>query len=238
MQKRLEVLVLWPGRFAGLLVGLVGNAFPDQWGRDGATGPGPRADRAGGLGELQHIVRRGSTSSVRFRRAMMLLGPGKPPRPTVGDLPPYPRNHLLPRLLLRRRRPAPGRNRERKGIDHAWAALRTIRAARPDGAPIYVILDNLSAHLNWRILVMDDGHRVRRLPGHGIDRPAPQKSRTPTPARPGGGQHRTSARPPRVEHTFARMKNWKILRDCRQKGDGLHHAVQAVATLHNLAMTG
>ncbi|MGW7695113.1 transposase family protein [Streptomyces asiaticus] len=42
----------------------------------------------------------------------------------------------------------------------------------------------------------------------------------------------------RVEHTFARMKNWKILRDCRQKGDGLHHAVQAVATLHNLALTG
>ncbi|MFF6799108.1 transposase family protein, partial [Streptomyces albidoflavus] len=40
----------------------------------------------------------------------------------------------------------------------------------------------------------------------------------------------------RVEHTFARMKNWKILRDCRQKGDGLHRAVQAVATMHNLAM--
>ncbi|MGW6842563.1 IS630 family transposase [Streptomyces sp. NPDC054958] len=30
-------------------------------------------------------------------------------------------------------------------------ALRTIRAARPDGAPIYVILENLSAHLNWKI---------------------------------------------------------------------------------------
>ncbi|WP_327411434.1 IS630 family transposase (plasmid) [Streptomyces sp. NBC_01281] len=43
------------------------------------------------------------------------------------------------------------RKRKRKGIDHTWAALRTIRAARPDGAPIYVILDNLSAHLNWRI---------------------------------------------------------------------------------------
>ncbi|WP_037914197.1 transposase family protein, partial [Streptomyces sp. NRRL WC-3744] len=42
----------------------------------------------------------------------------------------------------------------------------------------------------------------------------------------------------RVEHTFARMKNWKILRDCRQRGDGLHHAVQAVATMHNLAMAG
>lgn len=42
----------------------------------------------------------------------------------------------------------------------------------------------------------------------------------------------------RVEHTFARMKNRKTLRDCRQKGDGLPHAVQAVAALHNLAMTG
>ncbi|WP_406463165.1 transposase [Streptomyces sp. NBC_01622] len=41
----------------------------------------------------------------------------------------------------------------------------------------------------------------------------------------------------RVEHTFARMKNYKILRDCRQRGDGLHHAVQAVARMHNLAMT-
>ncbi|SCF56911.1 hypothetical protein GA0115254_10353 [Streptomyces sp. Ncost-T10-10d] len=29
-------------------------------------------------------------------------------------------------------------NRRRKGIDHTWAALRTIRAARPDCAPIYV----------------------------------------------------------------------------------------------------
>jgi len=42
----------------------------------------------------------------------------------------------------------------------------------------------------------------------------------------------------RVEHTFARMKNWKILRDCRQRGDGPHHAVQAAATIHNLALTG
>nr|WP_017582161.1 hypothetical protein [Nocardiopsis valliformis] len=29
-----------------------------------------------------------------------------------------------------------GINRRRKGIDHAWAALRTIRAARPEGTPI------------------------------------------------------------------------------------------------------
>lgn len=33
------------------------------------------------------------------------------------------------------------------------------------------------------------------------------------------------------------MKTYKILRDCRQKGTGLHHAVQAVATMHNLALS-
>src|SRR5687767_1320866 len=29
----------------------------------------------------------------------------------------------------------------------------------------------------------------------------------------------------RVEHVFARMKNWKILRDCRRRGTGLAHAI-------------
>jgi hypothetical protein len=33
----------------------------------------------------------------------------------------------------------------------------------------------------------------------------------------------------RVEHAIGRMNKYKILRDCRQRGDGLHHAVQAVA---------
>lgn len=36
--------------------------------------------------------------------------------------------------------------RRRKGGDHTLSALKSIRAARPDGAPIYVILDNLSAN--------------------------------------------------------------------------------------------
>ncbi|PVZ09035.1 IS630 family transposase [Actinomycetospora cinnamomea] len=36
--------------------------------------------------------------------------------------------------------------RRRKGGEHTLAALRSIRAARPDGAPIYVIMDNLSAN--------------------------------------------------------------------------------------------
>ncbi|MBP2055247.1 hypothetical protein J2Z21_008261 [Streptomyces griseochromogenes] len=34
----------------------------------------------------------------------------------------------------------------RAAAANALAALRSIHAARPDGAPIYVILDNLSAH--------------------------------------------------------------------------------------------
>ena len=36
--------------------------------------------------------------------------------------------------------------RRRKGGDHTLAALKSMRAARPDGAPIYVIMDNLSAN--------------------------------------------------------------------------------------------
>jgi hypothetical protein len=42
----------------------------------------------------------------------------------------------------------------------------------------------------------------------------------------------------RVEHVFARMKTWKILRDCRLKGDGVHHAMLGIARIHNLALTG
>ncbi|MFE0733106.1 transposase [Streptomyces antibioticus] len=42
----------------------------------------------------------------------------------------------------------------------------------------------------------------------------------------------------RVEHVFARMKTWKILRDCRLKGDGVRHAMLGVARIHNLALAG
>jgi len=42
----------------------------------------------------------------------------------------------------------------------------------------------------------------------------------------------------RVEHTFAPMKGWKILRDCRLKGDGVHHAMLGIAHLHNIALAG
>nr|WP_246080055.1 IS630 family transposase [Nonomuraea mesophila] len=56
-----------------------------------------------------------------------------------------------------------GVNRARKGIGHTWAALRSIRAACPDGAPIYVILDNLSAHKNWRIRAWAKKNKVNLL---------------------------------------------------------------------------
>ncbi|MEV6225571.1 transposase, partial [Nocardia fluminea] len=39
----------------------------------------------------------------------------------------------------------------------------------------------------------------------------------------------------RVEHAFARMKTWKILRDCRLRGDGVGIAMAGVARLANLA---
>jgi transposase len=44
-----------------------------------------------------------------------------------------------------------GVNRRRRGTANTLAALKSVRAARPDGAPVYVILDNLSAHNGKRI---------------------------------------------------------------------------------------
>ncbi|MER7735906.1 transposase [Streptomyces erythrochromogenes] len=42
----------------------------------------------------------------------------------------------------------------------------------------------------------------------------------------------------RVEHVLARMKTWKILRDCRLKGDGVHHTMLGIARMHNLTLAG
>ncbi|MFF7098541.1 transposase family protein, partial [Streptomyces rubradiris] len=53
-------------------------------------------------------------------------------------------------------------------------------------------------------------------------------------------EHNTSHRTvrARVEHAFARMKTWKILRDCRLKGDGVHHTMPGIARPHNLTLAG
>ena len=42
----------------------------------------------------------------------------------------------------------------------------------------------------------------------------------------------------RVEHTFAAMKTYKILRDCRRRGHGVYWATTGVAQLRNLTLTG
>jgi hypothetical protein len=51
--------------------------------------------------------------------------------------------------------------RRRKSGDHTLAALKSIRAARPDGAPIYVILDNLSANKTPAIRAWAARHKVK-----------------------------------------------------------------------------
>jgi transposase len=54
-----------------------------------------------------------------------------------------------------------GVTRLRKGADHTLTALKSIRAARPDGAPIYVILDNLSANKTPPIRVWAKKNKVQ-----------------------------------------------------------------------------
>jgi transposase len=53
-----------------------------------------------------------------------------------------------------------GVNRRKKGAVNTLAALKSIRAARPDGAPIYVIRDNLSAHKGAEIRRWAKKHKV------------------------------------------------------------------------------
>jgi hypothetical protein len=47
-----------------------------------------------------------------------------------------------------------------KGAVNTLAALRSIRATRPDGDPIYVILDNLTAHKGPKIRAWATRHAV------------------------------------------------------------------------------
>jgi hypothetical protein len=50
--------------------------------------------------------------------------------------------------------------RRRKGGDHTLAAIKSIRNARPDGAPIYVIMDNLSANTTPAVRRWAARHKV------------------------------------------------------------------------------
>ncbi|CAL9666866.1 hypothetical protein SUDANB126_07288 [Streptomyces sp. enrichment culture] len=65
----------------------------------------------------------------------------------------------------------------------------------------------------------------------------PRKDRPLTPAQQADNTLHRRVRA-RVEHAFSRMKTYKILRGCRLRGDGVHHAILGVARLHNLALAG
>ena len=92
-----------------------------------------------------------------------------------------------------------GVNRRRKGGDHTLAALKSIRATMPGGAPIYVILDNLSANKtpairNWARArqgraVLHPDQRVLGQPDRGPVRAAADvhhgRLGPPQPHRPG-----------------------------------------------------
>ncbi|MFM9613014.1 transposase family protein [Streptomyces niveiscabiei] len=113
------------------------------------------------------------------------------------------------RLVIAAARPVPGTTADA----HAWRASGLAEHCRD----MTVLGDG--AYLNCG-MVTPHRKRPRRalLPGEEEDNAAHRKVRA------------------RVEHVIGRMKNYKILRDCRQRGDGLHHAVQAVAHMHNLAL--
>ncbi|MCZ9348128.1 transposase, partial [Streptomyces sp. TRM76130] len=83
-------------------------------------------------------------------------------------------------------------------------------------------------------MIADGGYR-----GTGLvipHRRAPGQSQLPDWKEEHNRSHRKVR--PRVEHAFARMKTWKILRDCRLKGDGVHHAMLGIARLHYLTLAG
>lgn len=42
----------------------------------------------------------------------------------------------------------------------------------------------------------------------------------------------------RVEHALSRLKNWRTLRDCRLKDNGVHQALLGIARLHSMALRG
>lgn len=113
------------------------------------------------------------------------------------------------RLVVATARPAPGN----KADAHVWR-----NSGLPDRCYGVTVLGD-GAYINTGLVVP---HRKRPgrplLAGEEADNAEHRRVRA------------------RVEHAIGRLKNYKILRDCRQHADGLHHAVQALAHMHNLAL--
>jgi hypothetical protein len=90
-----------------------------------------------------------------------------------------------------------GVTRRRKGGDHSLAALQSIRAARPDGAPIYVIMDNLSANKTPKIRIWSAAHNVELCL-------TPTYASWANPMRPSSGRCAASSWAPRTTPTTRR----------------------------------
>lgn len=91
-------------------------------------------------------------------------------------------------------------------------------------------LSGAKAAVGNAAVIADGGYR-----GTGLvipHRRAPGQSELPAWKEDHNASHRMVRA--RVEHAFARMKTWKILRGCRLKGDGVHHAMLGIAHLHNV----
>ncbi len=94
-------------------------------------------------------------------------------------------------------------------------------------------LSGAKAAVGWAAVIADGGHG-------GIGLVIPHRRERGQTELPAWKEERNTSRRKvraRVEHAFAWMKTWKILRDCPLKGDGVRHAMHGVARLHNLALT-
>ncbi|MGW2864181.1 transposase [Streptomyces sp. NPDC001205] len=88
-------------------------------------------------------------------------------------------------------------------------------------------LSGVKAAVGKTTVIADGGYR-----GTGLVIPhRRERGQTELPA--WKEEHNTSHRKvrARVEHAFARMKTWKILRNCRLKGDGVHHAMLGIGSV-------
>jgi hypothetical protein len=129
----------------------------------------------------------------------------------------YSTNHQVvidadPRLVVAVGRPLPGNRNDCK----AWE------------------LSGAKATVGRTTVIADGGYR-----GTGLAIPhrrEPGRAELPAWKEDHNASHRKVRA--RVEHAFTRMKTWKILRDCRLKGDGVHHAMLGIARLHNLTLAG
>ncbi|MGW4540721.1 transposase family protein [Streptomyces chartreusis] len=93
---------------------------------------------------------------------------------------------------------------------------------------------NYRYSINHQVVIADGGYR-----GTGLvipHRSEKGQSELPDRKEEHNAWHRKVRA--RVEHVFVRMKGWKILRNCRLKGDGVHHAMLGIARLHNLVLAG